>query len=394
MAFQFIHIESYGRVAGKGKAGGNSVKDVVAEVTRDPNAAPHVEQPQRPDTVYGCDPHQLTAMAEEYAASMTNTFTRKNRKTGTEETVSRKMRADGLCMIGGVFSAPADMPTGTWPEYRQAMIDKLKEEFGDRLKSVQEHHDEPYRHCHFYVIPKPKEHFDQAHPGKRAAAAVDAAGEVKGKQNTAYIEAMRRWQDSYWKDVSSKFAMARIGPKKQRISRQEWQAQQAALLASATVADKAKVIEVKLRKQHEAIQDRKADVEAREHKVRSIGGMVGMAIGSAAGSFVAAALVVKDWLVERDIWPGVKRSHEIEQRAREALAKRDKTINDAKDKAEGLQRQLDRAKRLEHDTAGLQKQLESVKGQVKKLEGYNSELAIENNDLKRAIKNKNTLSGG
>lgn len=394
MGYQFLHIESYGRKAGKGKAGGNSVRDVVDEVTRKPEASPHVPDPQRPKLVFGCDPHQLPQMAESYAVTMASTFTRKNRKTGVEESVTRKMREDGLVMIGGVFSAPAEMPVGDWPEYRAKMVEKLQDEFGDRLKSVQEHFDEPFRHCHFYIIPRPGEHFDQVHPGKCAAAQAKDEGGMKGQQNTAYIEAMRKWQDSYWHDVSNQFALARIGPKKQRVTRSEWQAQQVALVTAAQQLRKAQEgmerwqqAEAKLKRQHDAVSARKAEVEEREERLQTVGGRVGLLAGGFSSGFVTALQAAKDWLIERSLWPGVKRSHEIEQNALEAIRKRDETIQRVEGRVEGLQRQIDRSKRQDGNVADLQKQLAGVKGQLAKTEGYNAELAQENNDLRRALRN-------
>lgn len=384
VGFQFLHIESYSRKAGKGKTGGNSVSDIIAEVTRKPDASPHVPNPQLPTLVFGVDAHQLPAMCESYAVTMTNEFTRKNRKTGIEETVNRKMREDGLVMIGGVFSAPADMPVGDWPSYRKQMIEKLKNEFGDRLKSVNEHHDEPYKHCHFYVIPKPGEHFDQIHPGKRAAAAVNEKGEVKGKQNTAYIEAMRKWQDGYWKDVSERFGLARIGPKLQRVSRAEWQAQQAALVLNAETLlsndSKTKALkdrEIVLKKQEKQVKQDLIKVE----KLESLGGKMGLIFGAV----VATGLAIKDWLIERKLWAGVTREDKARADVVNIIKNDRKQLTEALGKVEGLESKLTLASTRNDNVGALKKQLTHAEAELKKVEGYNAELAIENNDLKRTL---------
>lgn len=394
MAFQFLHADSFSLKAGKGKAGGNSVTDIIAEVTRDPAASPHVKQPQPPSMVYGVDPHALPSMCAEYAASMSSTFTRHNRKTGAEETVTRKMRADGLVMLGGVFSAPETMPAGDWPEYRERMVTELRKEFGDRLKSVQEHFDEPFRHCHFYIIPRPGEHFDQVHPGKRAAAQVKDEGGLKGAQNMAYIEAMRKWQDRYWSEVSADFGLSRLGPKRQRVTRAEWQAQQATLAAAAERMREAQAgmevwreAEAKLRRQHEAVSARKAAVEAREKRVESVGGKVGLFAAGVSAGFVIALQAAKDWLIERSLWPGVKRSHEVAVKAQESIEKREKQLKEAADRVEALERQLDASKRVQSNVADLQRRLGTAKAELAKVEGYNAELATENNDLKRLLRN-------
>jgi hypothetical protein len=230
IAYQFIHIESYSIKAGKGKAGDNCVQDIINEVIRKPVASPHVANPQPPVLLYGVLPQSLVLMCHQYAESMTSQFVRSNRKTGLNENVIRKLRKDGLVMIGGIFSAPQEMPVGQWPEYRSEMIAKLKADFGERLKTVVEHDDEPYRHCHFYVIPNFGERFDDVHPGKRAAK---AQGGMKGAQNAAYIEAMRKFQDSFYENVSKRFALARLGPKRKRLARPVWKSQQAQELINA-----------------------------------------------------------------------------------------------------------------------------------------------------------------
>lgn len=384
MGFQFLHIESYSRKAGKGKTGGNSVSDIIAEVTRKPDASPHVPNPQLPTLVFGVDAHQLPAMCESYAVTITSEFTRKNRKTGVEETVNRKMREDGLVMIGGVFSAPADMPVGSWPQYRQEMIEKLKSEFGDRLKSVNEHHDEPFKHCHFYIIPRPGEHFDQIHPGKRAAAASNAQGEVKGKQNTAYIESMRLWQDSYWKGVSQKFGLARIGPKLQRVTRTQWQAQQAALvlnaetlLSNANKTNALKDREIVLKKQE--IQVKKDIVKVK--KLETFGGKLGLVFGGV----VVAGLAIKDWLIERKLWAGVTREDKARADVVNIIKNDRKQLTEALGKVEGLESKLTLASKRNDNVDSLNKQLTHAKAELKKVEGFNAELANENNDLKRTL---------
>ena len=491
MAYQFIHIDSFSRQAGKGKASANSVQDIINEVTRKPDDCKHVEKPQPPILLFGVDPLKLPALCENYATSMSSNFIRKNRKTGFDESVSRKMRADGLTMIGGVFSAPAEMPVGLWPDYRSLMIETLNHEFGNRLKSVVEHFDEEYRHCHFYVVPNHGEHFDTVHPGKRAAALMDQAGELKGKQNAAYIAAMRQWQDDYWEKVSSKFALARIGPKRQRLTRAEYKAQQSVLKANAeamhiaedglvllqvaneklkqnenlvqqnlkitaeletktiSLEQKSKEIQemlmevyhksadcdVKLNKianessdldertakfESEAqdlalktegfrvasmsldkellgVKVKSAEVDAKAEEIESLSQSVyakqaylltfGGWLATITGSVTITILAAKDWFVERGVWPGVKRSHIVEQHARISIAKRDQALKELHAKVNTLQQKIERQNQQEKNVANLQQQLKAAKTELVKVEGYNAELAIENNDLKRTIKN-------
>jgi len=50
--FQFVHVECYGRTAGKGKAGGRTLRSVVEEAEREPQVCPHVDEPQPPNLLH------------------------------------------------------------------------------------------------------------------------------------------------------------------------------------------------------------------------------------------------------------------------------------------------------------------------------------------------------
>lgn len=246
MGIQFIHVNTYGRSASNGKS--HTIKSIRDEAMREPNATPHIENPS-PDInelLYGQDLDSTIADAEKYAESMSTTFMQKQ-KDGTEKEVTRGMRKDGQVMMAGVFSAPSDMSDGHWNEYKQELINELREQFGDRLKTVIEHNDEPeshyrqsvergaiwadqrHRHCHFYVVPRPGERMDEVHPGHAAARIAKDEGKLKGEQNQAYKAGMREWQDKFY-DISRKYALARLGPQRQRLDRPTWKAQKEQLL--------------------------------------------------------------------------------------------------------------------------------------------------------------------
>ncbi len=385
MSYQFIHIESYSRKAGKGKAGGNSISDIIAEVTRVPQASSHVQKPEPPDLVFGVDPHQLVEMCESYAVTMISTFNRKNRKTGANVTVTRKMREDGLCMIGGVFSAPSQMPVGTWPQYRKEMINKLKDEFGDRLKSVNEHVDESYRHCHFYIIPLPGEHFDNIHPGKRSASAVSGGGVVKGLQNKAYNDAMRKWQDEYWMDVSKKYGLARVGPKLKRSTRPGWAAQQALVILNAQTLQDNEIKSLALRNKEVKLNIKEANLErlfAQARKVETLGGRVGMIFGG----FVVATQFIKEWLVLQKIWPGISQVDEEKARAQKAINSLQQEKKILKDEFEIVKTDLSHIKADKARLDSLLSELSHTKLLLTESEHHNQLLAEEVNELSRLLK--------
>lgn len=213
MAYQFIHIESYARVAGKGKAGGHSVRSIIAEASREAGNHPHVMTPKPPQIVFGSDLAAVEALAHEYAESV-------------RDAQGRKLRKDGLVLMGGVFSREAGTPDTEWESTKEKTLAFLQALWGDRLRSVVEHTDEQNPHCHFYIVPRPGERFDQVHPGRRAAALAAASGSKKGEQNGAYKNAMKRFQEAYYQHVGAPLGLTKIGPARRRLTREEWRIEQ------------------------------------------------------------------------------------------------------------------------------------------------------------------------
>ena len=56
MGFQFLHIEAYARHGSSSTASPRkwSAREIAAEAMREPDACPHVEQPQPPQVLHGC----------------------------------------------------------------------------------------------------------------------------------------------------------------------------------------------------------------------------------------------------------------------------------------------------------------------------------------------------
>ena len=212
MLYQFIHVESYSRTPPKkGKVGGHSVASVVNEATRDPGSIPHVDNPKPPVYIYGKPLEVLEETCNAWAASMT-------------DAKGRKLRKDALCLVAGVVSMPAETTPEAWEKFKVDAVEHLKKKYGDRLETVVEHTDEDHPHLHFYVVPKLGERFESIHQGKAAAA--EKKGEVKGIQNQAYKAAMRAYQDEFFEEVGIKNGLARIGPGRRRLTREEWKLEQ------------------------------------------------------------------------------------------------------------------------------------------------------------------------
>ena len=150
----------------------------------------------------------------------------------------RKLRKDGHCLLAGVISLP-DSEKAHWQGFKKRSIEWLKEQYGDRLKTVVEHTDERHPHLHFYCVPNKGESFEVLHQGQQAAKKAKAEGKKKGEQNTAYIEAMRKFQDLF-SQLAQKYGLTRIGPGRRRLTREQWKAEQQQARALADVRRKAK----------------------------------------------------------------------------------------------------------------------------------------------------------
>lgn len=225
MGYQFIHIEGYARKGSQQRKDGRlqtrkwGIRDIAAEAERAPEACRHVAAPQPPVVLHGVMPDEAADLAEAWAEA-------------ARDAKGRKLRADGLCLLAGVASLPADQ-ADEWPQYRAAALRWLQGQYGERLRSAVEHTDEEHPHLHFYVVPLPGERFEAVHVGRQAAAKVAAIGQKKGDQNAAYKAAMQAWQDHFQAHVASAFGLARTGPKRERLTRAQWKERRAKLKASA-----------------------------------------------------------------------------------------------------------------------------------------------------------------
>jgi hypothetical protein len=226
MAYQFIHVEGYGREAGKGKAGGHTVASIAAEAERAQGACPHVTAPAEPVRILGCSPAAAAALATRWAEN-------------AKDARGHAYRKDGLCLLGGVVSMPADTSDKQWKRFKSLAVKWLKKKYSRSLVSVIEHTDEPHPHLHFYAVPQEKARFDSIHQGLAAAAAADPGRGKRGRMpaeakvarktsRDAYREAMRSYQDDFYDGVGRWTGLARLGPKIQRKPRAAWKAENAA----------------------------------------------------------------------------------------------------------------------------------------------------------------------
>ena len=221
--YQFGHVEGYARKGGMNSKTNTRVMsmwEISEEAERKDGATPHIEKPQPPVLQFGVMPSVAMKEAAEWADK-------------TKDPLGRKFRLDGLCIAAGVISFPSEKDG--WSEYRDDAIEWLKDKYGDQLKSVVEHTDEAYPHIHFYAVPKIGYRFDSVHDGYRAANEAKANGLKKGAQNAAYKSAMKTWQDDLHAACGAKYGLARTGPRRQRLTREQWKSRQAVAVQVATL---------------------------------------------------------------------------------------------------------------------------------------------------------------
>ncbi|HBL0836587.1 TPA: hypothetical protein LOO12_004732 [Escherichia coli] len=222
MSYQFIHIEDYGINISKKRSNngtsekykketkGRSVSQIISEAKRDNGFCSHVEKPEEPIILYGKSLDEVEKLAMEYHSK-----TKIIDKNGKE----KKLRSDANVLLAGVISLNRENME-IWEDYKNDSIAYLKNKYGEKLISVIEHTDEEHPHIHFYCIQDIGKKFDLIHDGKKAL--YENKDKKKHDQNIAYLNAMRDFQEDFFKVVSSNYGLSKDGPKRARMSRSDY----------------------------------------------------------------------------------------------------------------------------------------------------------------------------
>ena len=214
MKSQFMHVELYSREEPAKKTINKSknlnhqsdvrtttVGGVLSEMKREEGFTSHLEQVNAPQVLYGSI-SDLERSIERYEAEFKTTD-----KNGKE----KKLRKDACILLAGVVSLDrADEEI--WEEYKTKSIEYLKNKYGENLKCVVEHTDETNPHFHFYVVGNQQQDLNLLHDGKLAVSKL-AKEDKKKLHQTAYTEAMIKFQDDFYIQVSNKFGLSRTGEK-------------------------------------------------------------------------------------------------------------------------------------------------------------------------------------
>lgn len=229
---QFLHLQSYSRKSNKI---GQSVQQILDEAAREPEFSLHVESPKPPNLVYGLTPQQVRKTHDEIVAAG---FVDATLADGS--VARRGIRKDRHSLLTAVASYPllmSQVADGSadregYERWIELNVRWLKETFGDRLVSVVEHVDEEHPHIHAFILPLgdvscSARHLNPAWQVKEEAEVLAREGGKPSKEavklgNLAYRARGRELQDQYFNEVGLPAGLTRVGPKRERLSREQW----------------------------------------------------------------------------------------------------------------------------------------------------------------------------
>lgn len=235
---QFIHLQSFSRKQNKG---GQSVGQVLAEAARAPEFSQHIETPKPPNLVFGITPEEVHHKHDEL---ISNGHVDVVKSDGTS--AQRGIRKDRHTLLTAVASYPllsAQVLEGSkdrqaYQDWVELNLRWLQEMFGDRLVSVVEHMDEEHPHLHAFILPIGDTSCSarQLNPAWAEKEEAETLARKNGRPakeavklgNLAYRAKGRDLQDDYFQKVGIPAGLTRTGPKRERLSRQQWKARKEA----------------------------------------------------------------------------------------------------------------------------------------------------------------------
>jgi len=224
------------------------MEGVAYEAERRPGYCRHVPDPKPPKMLFGCMPSEAVRIAAERAEQAV-------------DGAGKKLRFDALVFLGGVASFPVK-----WDQIRKSEVEKkrlrvwltcmvgfLKQHYGARLCYILLHLDESYPHIHWGAVPElqvdRQMKFSTLHPGRAAYERARSAGRDNSTGRSAYKQAMREWQDKVHLAAYAPVGIARVGPRRQRLSVSEHKARQQADAALARTLAAEQTLKAEWRKE-------------------------------------------------------------------------------------------------------------------------------------------------
>lgn len=359
MAYQFLHVRTYSI-----KTGGAGI---AAEAGRKPDHCRHVDEPQPPVVLVGTTPDQAWAEIERrHAEAQVIVQT----KAGPRP---RRLRSDENVLLAAVASYPTptaelDQQDPGFLDWQRRTLAQLEREHGPALSAVL-HLDESHPHIHYLTAPdlEAGQRMADIHPGERAKRDAGGREGKKTAKDAAYKAAMRGYQDRYHQAVGIHHGMARLGPRRLRLTRDEWKARQAEAQRIASALDlgrraqqRAQVVSRRAHRLLEAEKGLKAQETALQGRERAV------AASEARSATIWGRLVSIVTLGRRGVDRRIREALEAEK-ARTELARRHlaEQARKAQASAAAMARQLD-AERRRAELLGVE--LEAQRGTVAELE--------------------------
>lgn len=171
-----------------------------------------------------------------------------------------------------VAAIDTDDKRAAYQAWEDRNVDWLRDTYGDQLKVVMAHADETQPHIHAWILPDdPSADATTLHPGKTVKKRVEAEAKAAGIEpreavklgNEAYKATMAEWQDSYHAAVSVDLGLTRSGPKRRRLSRDQWKAEKATAKANAAVLQRAEEAKAEVAE----IDSKKRQIDAETRKL-------------------------------------------------------------------------------------------------------------------------------
>nr|WP_319516435.1 hypothetical protein [uncultured Cohaesibacter sp.] len=248
--YAFNHIETWSRKGGANSKRKNGQRawtadEIIDELAREIGSCPHVPAPNKNPLILAgsCANFDELREAHEEACNAIRLIDYTNPKTRKKCQRKKKVRQDTHTLFTAISSLPIKSAEATTDpnlmrQCHEAMLHAAKHEAkrladcGGEFALAVLHTDEEYVHIHVVGLDRERGSVNELHPGK---AAIDELRRGQGwgpinmrHGNRLYCKAMRRWQDDKHREVFSKFGLCRYGPKRARMTRDQWKRQKVA----------------------------------------------------------------------------------------------------------------------------------------------------------------------
>jgi hypothetical protein len=199
-----------------------SIRSTLKECARDPDACHHIAKPKDPKVLFGMPILEIEKALEKLIKRC-------------KDPLGRKIRADAIVLTGGVVSINLpptleNINSKSFKKWLKKVHKFLLKKFGEQYVNLTLHTDEKFLHCHYFILPSITKDglldTSNMHPGIAAQAELRGTKAGKQQKDIVYKEAMRKYQDEFYEEVSAECGHTRYGPRRRRLTRKEWHKEQ------------------------------------------------------------------------------------------------------------------------------------------------------------------------